>query len=63
MLRAGFERALLSMAQMPIVPILFGFEVGALELLRSADGEVEVGLLLEMRLELAGVRPRTVRPP
>ena len=60
MLRDGLERALLSSAQMPIVPMRFGL----LErLLRSPEGDEEFALEVETRRELAGVRPLTVRPP
>jgi len=60
MLREGFERALLSSAQMPIVPM----RLGLLErLLRSPEGEAEFALAVDTRREFAGVRPLTVRPP
>jgi len=60
MLREGLERALLSKAQIPMVPILLGF--GG-EMVRSPEGEAELPFDIETRRELVGVRPLIVRPP
>lgn len=61
MFRLGLLRALESKAQIPIVPIL-GEGIMDEALLRSAEADAEPGLLALTRREVAGVRPRTVRP-
>lgn len=50
----GFDRAFESRAQMPIVPTRLA--LSSSDLNRSADGELEVVILPETRLELPGVR-------
>lgn len=55
-LREGLLRALESRAQMPMVPILFGFRSPAVE--RSVDADALFGLLVETRRDAPGVRPR-----